>query len=1088
MSPFRFYWIGCFLLITIASFAQTPEDSTLTHKSYVELDSIGEYYYTKGDFKKALPYYQAKKEKAATQYGTQDSMYVPCLGDLGLVWGKLADYKQAEKYIQEALDLSRKLWGEGSPNYVSYLNKLANVYARQGAYKQAEEAYFKATTFYKGTIEGDNSIFISSFGGLGMLYQRLGAYSKAEPLLIKTRDMVKQTKGDKHVDYSTALNNLANFYFMTGGYEEAVPLLIEAIEIDGLLLGEEHPYYAQSLNNLALLYKKLRKHDQAESLLLQTLAIDKKMLGTKHPYYAQSLSNLGDLYEETQRYAEAEPLYLEALEIKKAVLGVDHPNYAQSLSGLAVLYQSMKRYKDSEKYLLEGKRITERVYGKDHMEYTAFLNNLSAVYIASKDYDKAKELLDEALEIEERMLENQHPSYLKTLNVKGTWCLENNQLDKAWECMVWSVACNTKNFKDVFPDAFLGDSLAKPIAVENLSKLEIRNNQIFLETLHLLLEISYQKYQHYLSVGEAQKAASTLEEHYAISQASIAISERIRNGFISESNKLGILKENTILVEYGLRAALSLSNEEVTKAFELAEQNKSILLADALKGNRAKVLGDLPDSLIVKESDLQNEKTLLEKQLQEVNEGNEQTNLIAKRNALQQEIDLFLNRLKDQYPKYHALKYEHITAKAQDVQQYLDTDDLFLEYWVADSMTYLFAIDKNGVTLLPLKIRQKELEKGIQKLRLALSNYSEIGENPKAAYEHYIQAADWCYQVLLAEILQDKKVQDLIIVTDGELGHLPFETFLTTPADQKGEDYTSLAYLIKDYNVSYHYSATLFVEAHRQISTNTATEGLLACAASYRIDSLEQIDSSLLKLRLPYWYELRQLLDPLPSAEQEVKVLAEDYEGTFLLKNAANEAFFKQNAANYSIIHLAMHGVLHPRSAMLSSLAFTENRDSVEDNFLQAYEIAQMNLNAQLVVLSACETGYGDFEQGEGIISLARSFMYAGVPSLVVSLWQVNDEVTAIIMKDFYKNMAEGMPKDQALREAKLTYLADARGWAAHPAFWSAFIQLGDKSPIAINKKGSSFYPMLIAGILLLVVLILIYRRFGNNHTDYEIG
>ena len=150
-----------------------------------------------------------------------------------------------------------------------------------------------------------------------------------------------------------------------------------------------------------------------------------------------------------------------------------------------------------------------------------------------------------------------------------------------------------------------------------------------------------------------------------------------------------------------------------------------------------------------------------------------------------------------------------------------------------------------------------------------------------------------------------------------------------------------------------------------------------------------------------------------------------------------------------------MHGILDTKRPMMSSLAFTENRDSTEDNFLHAYEISNMKLNANLVVLSACETGYGKFEQGEGVVSIARSFMYAGVPSLVVSLWQVNDVSTAKIMNSFYLNLSDGMNKATALRHAKLDYLKNTKGITGHPAFWSPFIQLGDSRPIYLKTRVS---------------------------------
>ncbi len=173
-----------------------------------------------------------------------------------------------------------------------------------------------------------------------------------------------------------------------------------------------------------------------------------------------------------------------------------------------------------------------------------------------------------------------------------------------------------------------------------------------------------------------------------------------------------------------------------------------------------------------------------------------------------------------------------------------------------------------------------------------------------------------------------------------------------------------------------------------------------------------------------------------------------------------------------------MHGVLDKKQPMLSSLAFTENKDSLEDNFLQAYEISRMQLNADLVVLSACETGYGQFEQGEGVVSLARSFMYAGVPSLVVSLWQVNDVSTSIIMKAFYNNLSAGMNKPEALRQSKLSYLQNVDGIMAHPAFWSPFIQLGDSKPVYLKNK-SNWVPWVIAISTLFVAILLI--RFYRN-------
>ena len=213
------------------------------------------------------------------------------------------------------------------------------------------------------------------------------------------------------------------------------------------------------------------------------------------------------------------------------------------------------------------------------------------------------------------------------------------------------------------------------------------------------------------------------------------------------------------------------------------------------------------------------------------------------------------------------------------------------------------------------------------------------------------------------------------------------------------------------------------------------------------------MDSDMVPTRLPTERMLRDELQSLPAAEQEVNILSKSFQGYFGFGRSASERLIKEKANNYAIIHLAMHGIVNNQQPELSSLAFTEDGDSVENNFWQAHEIAQADLQADLVVLSACETGFGKYEKGNGIASLARAFMYAGANSILVSLWQINDYATAKIMVDFYENLAEGLPKDMALRQSKQRYISEAKGHFAHPAYWSSFVHIGDSQPIKIKKR-----------------------------------
>ena len=319
--------------------------------------------------------------------------------------------------------------------------------------------------------------------------------------------------------------------------------------------------------------------------------------------------------------------------------------------------------------------------------------------------------------------------------------------------------------------------------------------------------------------------------------------------------------------------------------------------------------------------------------------------------------------------------------------------------------------------------------------------------------------------------LKDSKAKHLIIIPDHLLGHLPFEAFVTEPFNQTTNEYKDIPFLIKNYDVQYSYSGSLLLQNKSQNQQYHSTGKLLAVAADYNKNNL------IPKERTPKEIKLRKHLIPLPEVVNEVKALETMFDGDFLYGKAANEQTFKDNISDYTVIHLAMHGLLDSKNPIASGLAFTEDGNTEEDNFLYASEISNLPLNAQLVVLSACETGYGKFERGEGIMSLARSFMHAGAPSLVVSLWQVNDYSTSKIMGLFYKGLKEGLTKSKALQQAKLKYLDNTTGIASHPALWAAFIQLGNREALLLNQRSSPTIYVVIFLVVLFLGLLLFFRR-----------
>ncbi len=223
---------------------------------------------------------------------------------------------------------------------------------------------------------------------------------------------------------------------------------------------------------------------------------------------------------------------------------------------------------------------------------------------------------------------------------------------------------------------------------------------------------------------------------------------------------------------------------------------------------------------------------------------------------------------------------------------------------------------------------------------------------------------------------------------------------------------------------------------------------------------------------------LRNSLMPLPWARQEVAKVTSMFKGAEFVGAKATESSFKANAQQADIIHLATHAVVDNDKPMFSRIVFAADATDGEDGYLNTYELYGMDLQAKLAVLSACNTGYGKLIRGEGVMSLARGFHYAGCPSMIISLWPIPDSrSTSLMMSDLYVNLGEGQRKDKALREAKLKYLRAAGPAEAAPFYWAGFAPMGDQRALAGSRDLRLGYQILaVVSLILLPAIVLIAR------------
>ena len=565
-----------------------------------------------------------------------------------------------------------------------------------------------------------------------------------------------------------------------------------------------------------------------------------------------------------------------------------------------------------------------------------------------------------------------------------------------------------------------------PNIYQNPSIDDLLNNISWIEALQDKADILLARYL------EQRTDRKDLDYSMETYQLAFTLVDKLRNKFKSDGSKQLLTSRTIPLYEGMLNIYYTLYNleqkeEYLVKAFEVAERSKGFVLLQALQNIRAKGAGLVPTELLVKEeqlkrniayySDPQNRGNLSVAEFQKI--GFDRQN----------SYDSLVNVIEQQYPKYYRLKYENDVTSLEDLrQEVINTNTALIEYFIGDQHIYVFRVEENAIRFFQAEMTD-EMRNNMAILRGCLVNYSAIENNAKAAYDLYTKSAYTFYQTMFEPYVQGmgEQVNRLVIVPDGQLSFIPFEVLLTQQA-QGNEGYPELSYLLKDYEIYYSYSSTLLVRnvKHSLLTNNGECLGF---APSYGKDNPS--------------------ISNLAWSKKELESVNAAYRGTFHFDQNATKGTFLKSASGYSIIHLAMHGLVNYSNPLKSSLAFAPTSTGLEeDAFLYAYEIHNMELNADLVVLSACETGVGKSLRGEGVLSLAHAFMYAGVPSVVTTLWQVNDYTSASLVQQFYDELEGGVDKATALRDAKLTYLASADKAAGHPIFWASYVVIGDPEPI----------------------------------------
>ncbi|WCL80579.1 CHAT domain-containing protein [Saprospira sp. CCB-QB6] len=596
------------------------------------------------------------------------------------------------------------------------------------------------------------------------------------------------------------------------------------------------------------------------------------------------------------------------------------------------------------------------------------------------------------------------------------------------------------------------------------------------ETLHLnqLSAIIARKIHFYQEQYSQEKDKALLLKSLALMEVYDAAIDKIRKDINESGGQMAWSSFLVVDYSYALNACYILGQEDpqyLEKAFYYSERAKSFLLLQSFQAAKARQEAGLPQQLLEKEEGFRQTITTLKQdifQYKQAGRSKEQAAQKLEKELLAQESAFrnFQKELQKDYPAYYQMQYELPIRDLKSCQAALAQNQGLLEFFVGEEYTYSFGIKKDQIQLKRHKISREGLRKRIKSYRNSIyGHYLGLGKKTEESYKQ--DAEDFCaqgfsfYQDLIAPL--GELPERLIIVPAGALATLPFEPMITAKVDQP-TNYQTHPYLVQKHAISYNYSATLWQEMKERKGPKASKE-LLAFAPEFG-----QGAASFVRGR-------RFALSPLTYNKREVERVRDIWgQGDIFMGQEATEDKFKALGEDYKIIHFATHGMANDQDPDFSLLAFTEIADSIENEFLYVSDIYNMQLKADLVVLSACETALGELNEGEGSISLARSFSYAGAKSIFTTLWSVNDQATSALVENFYYNLKQGMPKDKALQKAKTMFLAAGNHETSHPFLWSPYILIGDSQPI---KSPSSIwgYGLGAAAVLLLGGGFLWFRR-----------
>ena len=1077
------FFSGCWALPVVRA-QQTPQDSTEL-VSWVKKASRFLY----DNVYDSAWYYFTRAEQRAREINNWPTV-VKCKYNLASILTDEGKFDQSEALLLKTIGIIDEHLDGPTSLRADVYSYLGHNYTQKSNFPKGLYYMKEAVAIYLQTLGEQHQFTARAYSSIGAIYNNL---EQSNDLAIasfeKSITILKSLDMHETLEMSRVYNDLANTYQDMEQTQQALHYHQLSLGIKQKVLVETH--YEVSVSYFNMAQNSLVMGDVAAAIdyYQQALKIDIHNFGPEHRWVAEDYFNLADCYNLIGSYDKAIRYAQKSVDMLRASYGNEDLKVAMAMNALAKAYTSIEDYENARLHFLEAFKVFTKV-AEDFRVYDAItgkahaLNSLGTVMLAEAAYDQAidyhqqalqiftglkdqqkaaigdtqmflataflkknepitaQRYLDDALQNYEQSVGLRHPVVAEARNLMGDTYLRSRKYDQALEAYQQALNCLAPEYDTqvlaAFPD-----------------KNELRLDKRLISSLEKKAHALRTRFDQTQNPEDLRLALSNLE-------FAAELVDSMRVVYVQEGSTHNSLRDHLSVYEEALAVIRQLydlrpDNALLETAFYMTERSKSLQLLAALREGEARKFSAVPDSVLQKEKRLMVDLAYYESQAYEAGELQEQWR--SKAFSVKQSYDSLLQDIARRYPEYHGLKYQaEVLSVAHLQRELLSKDEALLSYFYGDSSIFMLAVSQDSAQLHQIPLNQ-QLEQQVQKLRETLAFKRPLLDFKEPAYQ--------LYQKLMAPAsLTAKK---LLIVPDGILSYLPFEVLLTSEVEETSS-FRNLPYLTKTHQINYHYSATLMQEQMQQ-SREVREMNYLAFAPDFNqpLNILASAETNGMALK----DTVRGQLSELKGTRREVEEIDRWMVGKFFEGEQASEETFKELSGHYKVLHLATHAIVDDQYPMNSRLLFTPSADSLEDGNLHAWELYGLELDADMVVLSACNTGYGKIQRGEGVMSLGRAFAYAGCPSVVMSLWPAQDQATADLMGYFYEAIADGMEKDAAMQAARLRYLEEADELLSHPFYWAGFVVQGDHEALASSFSFSSLLPYSALALLLIPIFVL---------------